>query len=82
MATLALGSVAPVSVGAVQNFCNGQSKRNAVNEVLKVGFNSAICMLDCLGEWFCNRIWLKIKPTSLYCNKITCHVKFLYYVQL
>ena len=40
--TLALGSVAPVTVGAVQNINNGQSKRYAVNEVLKVGFNSAI----------------------------------------
>ena len=39
MATLVPGSVAPVTVGAVQNINNGQS--NAVNEVLKVGFNIA-----------------------------------------
>ena len=46
--TLALGSVASVTVGAVQNISNDQSKRNAVNEILKVVFNSAICMLDCV----------------------------------
>ena len=36
-------------------------------------------MLDCLGEWFCNRIWLETKSTSLstsyYVLPVTCLVE-------